>query len=145
MSAEVGNDYALKYKSEETLKKGIDEYFANCEERKKPYTMSGLANWLGITRQTLINYGKSDKYFTLVKKAKEKVQQQIEENILDGTFNTTAGIFNLKANYKWDDGNKVEVNVNHPKVEQVEQIVDNSNLEGVLYEANKHNKDVKGQ
>lgn len=143
MAAEVGNDYALKYKDEKELAKGIEEYFEDCKKREKPYTMSGLANWLGITRQTLINYGKGEKYFTLIKKAKERVQQQIEENILDGTFNTTAGIFNLKANYKWDDGNKVNVSINHPKTEKVEDIVDNSNLEKVLYEENRHSEDAK--
>ena len=136
----IGNTNALKYKDEASLIKGIEEYFKDCDKREKPYTMTGLAYWLGITRQTLINYSKRDLFFTPIKRAKEKVQQQIEENILDGTFNTTAGIFNLKANYKWDDGNKVEVTVNHPKTEKVEDIVDNSNLEGVLYEENRHNE-----
>lgn len=145
MAAEKGNDYALKYKTEEELSKGIEEYFEDCKKREKPYTMSGLANWLGITRKTLINYGKTDKFYTLVKKAKETVQQQIEENILDGTFNTTAGIFNLKANYSWDDGNKVQVNINQPKTEKVEDIVDNSSLEKILYEENRRSEDAKGQ
>lgn len=145
MAAEKGNDYALKYKSEEELSKGIEEYFEDCKKREKPYTMTGLAVWLGIDRITLIRYGKKDKYATLVKKAKDRVEQQIEENYLDGTFNTTAAIFNLKANYKWDDGNKVEINVNKPKVEKVEDIVDNSNLEKVLYEENRHNKDDAGK
>lgn len=141
MGAPLGNTNALKYKTEEELKKGIEEYFENCDKRKKPYTMTGLANSLGIDRITLINYGKKELFFTLVKKAKDKVEQQIEENSLDGTFNITASIFNLKANYKWDDGNKIDVNVNHPKVDHIEEIVDNSNLEKVLYEENKHNKD----
>lgn len=141
MAAEKGNDYALKYKTEEELSKGIEEYFEDCQKREKPYTMTGLAVWLGIDRITLIRYGKKDKYATLIKKAKDRVEQQIEENYLDGTFNTTAAIFNLKANYKWDDGNKVEINVNKPKVEKVEEVVDNSNLEKVMYEENRHNKD----
>lgn len=143
MAAPKGNTNALKYKSEEELSKGIEEYFVDCDKREKPYTMSGLAYWLGIDRTTLINYGKNELYSTLIKKAKEKVQAQIEENFLDGTFNTTASIFNLKANFKWDDGNKVEINVNKPKVEKVEDIVDNSDLEKVLYEENRHNKDDK--
>ena len=105
--------------------------------------MSGLAVWLGIDRTTLINYGKKDKYSTLIKKAKERVQAQIEENAIDGTFNTTFAIFSLKANYKWDDGNKVNVSINHPKTEKVEDIVDNSDLEKVLYEENRHSKDAK--
>lgn len=141
MAAEKGNDYALKYKTEEDLSKGIEEYFEDCKKREKPYTMTGLAVWLGIDRTTLINYGKKDKYSTLIKKAKERVQAQIEENAMDGTYNTTFAIFNLKANYKWDDGNKVQVNINQPKTEKVEDVVDNSNLEKILYEENKHNKD----
>lgn len=145
MAAEKGNDYALKYKDEKELEKGIEEYFEDCNKREKPYTMSGLAVWLGITRQTLVNYGKTDKFFPLIKKAKERVQAQIEENAIDGTFNTTFAIFSLKANYKWDDGNKVQVNINKPKVEKVEDIVDNSNLEKVLYEENRHNKDDAGK
>lgn len=143
MAAELGNDYALKYKSEEELSKGIKEYFEDCKKREKPYTMSGLAVWLGITRQTLVNYSHKDKFFPLIKKAKERVQAQIEENAIDGTFNTTFAIFSLKANYKWDDGNKVNVNINHPKTEKVEDIVDNSDLEKVLYEENRHSEDAK--
>ena len=143
MAAPKGNDYALKYKSEEELSKGIEEYFEDCKKREKPYTMSGLAVWLGITRQTLVNYSHKDKFFPLIKKAKERVQAQIEENAIDGTFNTTFAIFSLKANYKWDDGNKVNVDINHPKTEKVEDIVDNSDLEKVLYEENRHSKDAK--
>ena len=145
MAAEKGNDYALKYKTEEELSKGIEEYFEDCKKREKPYTMSGLANWIGIDRKTLLNYSYKDMFSPLVKKAKERVQQQIEENYLDGTFNTTAAIFNLKANFKWDDGNKVQVNINQPKPEKVEDVVDNSNLEKILYEENKHNKDDSGK
>lgn len=140
VAAEKGNDYALKYDNEEELSKGIEEYFEDCDKRKKPYTMTGLARSLGIHRNTLINYGKSDMFCALVKNAKDKVEQQLEENGLDGTANSTFTIFNLKANYKWDDGNKVEVTINHPKTEKVEDIVDNSNLEGVLYEENRHNE-----
>ena len=32
------------------------------------------------------------------------------------------------------------IEINKPKVEKVEDIVDNSNLEGVLYEENRHNE-----
>ena len=142
MAAEKGNDYALKYKTEEELSKGIEEYFEDCKKREKPYTMTGLAVWLGIDRTTLINYGKKEKYSTLIKKAKDRVQAQLEENGLDGTANPTFTIFNLKVNYKWDDGNKVQVNINQPKTEKVEDIVDNSSLEKILYEENRHSKDA---
>ena len=102
-----GNTNALKYKTQEQLQAGIDKYFQKCDEDKRPYTMSGLALSLGIDRVTLINYGKSDLFFTLIKEAKDRVQAQLEENALIGKGNATFTIFNLKNNYGWKD--QVEV------------------------------------
>lgn len=36
-----------------------------------------------------------------------------------------------------------DMEINHPKIEKVEDIVDNSDLEKVLYETNKHNENDK--
>lgn len=102
-----GNTNALKYKTQEQLQAGIDKYFQKCDEDKRPYTMSGLALSLGIDRVTLINYGKNDLFFTLIKEAKDRVQAQLEENALIGKGNATFTIFNLKNNYGWKD--QVEV------------------------------------
>ncbi len=107
--AKIGNTNALKYKSAEELQKGIDKYFKECDEKEKPYTMSGLAYSLDIDRTTLINYGERDSYSTLIKKAKQKVEQQLEENALMGKGNSTFTIFNLKNNYGWKDRTEVEV------------------------------------
>lgn len=35
--------------------------------------------------------------------------------------------------------------VNHPKVKKIQEIIDNSNLEGVIYEANRLQQDAKGK
>ena len=107
----LGNTNALKYKTEEQLKKGIDSYFKDCDKRKAPYTMSGLALALGVDRITLINYGKRDLFFTLIKDAKDKVQKQLEENALSNKSNATFTIFNLKNNYGWTDEQKVETKI----------------------------------
>ena len=103
----IGNTNALKYKRQEELKKGIDAYFDMCDEKGRPYTMSGLAFSLGVDRVTLINYGKRDLFFTLVNDAKQRVQAQLEENALMGKGNAVFTIFNLKNNYGWRD--QVEV------------------------------------
>ena len=97
--SKIGNDNALKYKDVDELQKGIDKYFKECDKKDKPYTMSGLALSLGIDRKTLINYGERDSYSTLIKKAKQKVECQLEENALMGKSNSTFTIFNLKNNY----------------------------------------------
>jgi hypothetical protein len=106
----IGNTNALKYKTEEQLKKGIDKYFEECDLKEKPYTMSGLAYSLGIDRATLVRYGDRDLFATQIKKAKQRVQAQLEENALMGKGNATFTIFNLKNNYGWKDNIEVEGN-----------------------------------
>lgn len=107
--SKIGNDNALKYKDVDELQKGIDKYFKECDNKDKPYTMSGLALSLGIDRKTLINYGERDSYSTLIKKAKQKVECQLEENALMGKSNSTFTIFNLKNNYGWQDKTEMEI------------------------------------
>lgn len=106
------------FKNVEEVKSKIDAYFNYCEEKEKPYTMSGLAYYLEISRQTLVNYSNKDEYFDTIKKARDKVQMQLEENALSNKANPTFTIFNLKNNFDWKD--KVEVkNTNLPKVEEL--------------------------
>ena len=81
----------------------INAYFNYCEEKEKPYTMSGLAYYLGISRQTLVNYSNQDQFFDAIKKARDRVQMQLEENALSNKANPTFTIFNLKNNFDWKD------------------------------------------
>lgn len=101
---EVGRPRA--FKSVEEVKEKIDAYFNYCEEKEKPYTMSGLAYYLEVSRQTLVNYSYEDEYFDTIKKARDRVQMQLEENALSNKANPTFTIFNLKNNFDWKD--KVE-------------------------------------
>ena len=106
----IGNTNALKYKTQEELQKGIDEYFKKCDKEKKPYTMSGLAYHLDIDRRTLVNYGNQDLFFSQIKTAKQKIQAQLEENALEGKSNAIFTIFNLKNNYGWTDKQEIQTN-----------------------------------
>lgn len=96
------------YNSKEEMQKIIDSYFSLCDQLERPYTMSGLANALNMSRQSLINYSKDEEFFDTIKKARAKVEQQLEENALMGKANSTFTIFNLKNNYGWRDS--VEIN-----------------------------------
>lgn len=100
------------YSSVEDMEKIIDEYFKKCDEKEKPYTMSGLAYALDMDRRSLLNYSKDEMFFPTIKKAREKVEQQLEENALMGKANATFTIFNLKNNYGWQDKTEVQVNKN---------------------------------
>lgn len=104
----IGNNNALKYKSENELEKAINDYFSKCDEKEKPYTMTGLALSLGIDRTTLINYGKRDLFSTLIKNAKARVEEQLEESLYR-LGNNSGVIFNLKNNYGWTDKIEQEV------------------------------------
>lgn len=103
---EVGRPKA--FKNVEEVEKKINAYFNYCEEKEKPYTMSGLAYYLEVSRQTLVNYSNKDEYFDTIKKARDRVQMQLEENALSNKANPTFTIFNLKNNFDWKDKMEVE-------------------------------------
>ena len=114
----IGNTNALKYKTEEELQKGIDAYFELCDKMDKPYTMTGLALSLGIDRTTLINYGNKDLFSTLVKTAKTRVEEQLEESLYR-LGNNSGVIFNLKNNYGWRDTVEVKNDYELGKVREL--------------------------
>lgn len=101
----------LKYQSVEDMQKDIDEYFAECDEKQKPYTVSGLAYALGTNRQTLINYEEKSDFFDTIKKAKAKIERFNEELLYSKDVSTTGVIFNLKNNYNWKDKQEIEADV----------------------------------
>lgn len=104
----------LKYKTVEELQKKIDEYFKKCDSEKRPYTVTGLALALNVDRVTLLNYSNRDEeFFNTIKKAKGRIEAQLEEHLVDNySGNTTGIIFNLKNNYGWKDKQDIDANVN---------------------------------
>jgi len=122
----------LIFKSVEELSKKIDEYFDYCDNRlvqgydnktneqfayisPEPYTMSGLAYYLGIDRKTLINYCDKNEFFHTVKKARDRVEMDIDRRLNDKREFTPGLIFNLKNNFDWKDKTEVDNNIRIPK------------------------------
>lgn len=134
----------LKY-TPEKLKQGIIDYFAYVDEinrerritdeKLKPYTVTGLCVYLDIHRETLIEYGKRPDYAEMVKQAKQKVENYVEEGLLNGSINAIGGIFNLKNNFGWVD--KIDINAT-AQPEQLtptdirQQLQDRKKLEGSM-------------
>lgn len=120
----------LLFKTPEELQIEIDKYFLHCDTRKKqviakngdvievldpePYTMSGLALYMGIDRDTLLNYSNRAKFFPTIKKARDKVHFDMERRLHEG--NSVGAIFSLKNNFGWKDKSEVDSNVNINKV-----------------------------
>lgn len=123
---EVGRPRA--FKSVEEVEKKINAYFNYCEEKEKPYTMSGLAYYLEIDRKTLLNYSKNEEYFHAIKKARDKVQMQLEE-CLYRLGNNSGVIFNLKNNFDWKDKMEVEKTDMTKVDELLKEIKDNASNE----------------
>ena len=96
------------FKSVEEVEEKINAYFKYCEDKDKPYTMSGLAYYLDVDRRTIVNYTKEEEFFPAIKKARDRVQMQLEENALLNKGNPTFTIFNLKNNFDWKD--RIETN-----------------------------------
>lgn len=96
------------FKTQEDLEEKIMEYWQRCEQLNKPYTLSGLALWIGIDRKTLYNYSEKDEFFPTIKKAKDIVEASMEERALTGENNVTFSIFSLKNNFGWEDRRQVD-------------------------------------
>ena len=101
------------YEDVEPMEKKIEKYFKECDKKDKPYTVSGLAYALDMDRRSLLNYSKDEKFFPTIKRAKQKIEQQLEEKGLMGTSNATFTIFNLKNNFDWVDKQEQEITSNN--------------------------------
>jgi len=120
---------ALKFTPDE-LREKIAMYFSDIDEqniqaklfdeRPRPYTVSGLCVFLGIFRETLLDYGKRPDTAEIVKMAKYKVETCIEEGSLTGRWNVIGSIFNLKNNFGWVDKFDVSTTVQPEQLNAVE-------------------------
>lgn len=113
-----------KFKSVESLKKRIDEYFDYCDNRTKefhseklgdvvtsdpePYTMSGLAFWLGMDRRALLTYSKRKEFVPTIKAARNRVELDVERRMNDKATFTPGLIFNAKNNFSWVDKKEID-------------------------------------
>jgi hypothetical protein len=84
-----------------------DEYFNDCDNREAPYTIPGLAYYLGFeSRFSILNYKGKPKFDHTIKKARARIEQQRVENLVAGKGSAPGQIFDLKNNFDYKD--KVE-------------------------------------
>jgi hypothetical protein len=100
-------------------------------EQVKAFTVSGLAVYLGTTRDTLIDYESGryddkldseltdeerlineqvDKFSDTIKAAKSKIYAYTEESLFGRA--ATGSIFSLKNNYNWKDKTETDITTN---------------------------------
>lgn len=93
----------LLFATPEILDEKIDAYFADCEQKDEQPFITGLAVWLDTSRHTLINYKERPEFVNSIKRALQKCEMAVEKGAMQGKFNSTFSIFNLKNNYGWRD------------------------------------------
>lgn len=96
----------MKFNSVEELEEKIKLYFD--DEKNRPYTITDLAVWLDCDRKTLTNYEDKEEFFPTIKRAKTKIEANIEKGALLGLYNPTFSIFNMKNNFGWQDKQEID-------------------------------------
>jgi hypothetical protein len=92
-----------KYKTPEELIEVITNYFNECDKCRKPYTISGLALYLGLTTETIRRYEKdygNTEFAEIIKRAKQTVEVYTAEATFDNKRFQGAK-FNLENNFGW--------------------------------------------
>lgn len=115
----------VKYETVEELQKVIDEYFDWCDNRTRtiyddktgkevlvvypaPYTMSGLARRLGLSRQGLMEYKAKPEFTQAIMDARERIHEDVETRLME-TKNQSGAIFNLKNNFGWKEEQHTDI------------------------------------
>ncbi|MBS4200287.1 hypothetical protein KHA93_11660 [Bacillus sp. FJAT-49732] len=139
----------LKFESAAELDEMIRAYFDSCDSRTeihftksgepievpnpRPYTISGLAYYLGTNRQTLLNYEQRDEFIDTIRAAKAKIEMFVEESLWKPKI-ATGVMFNLKNNFGWEDKSSIETSgetthnikttdeLSHLSVEELKQL-----------------------
>ena len=101
----------LKFESAEQMQELIDDYFEECDLKDEIYTITGLAMALDTDRATLVRYSAKDEFYNTIKKAKQKVEQQMVSRALKGEYNSAVSIFLMKNNFGYTD--KVDVRIDN--------------------------------
>ena len=107
-----------RFETPEALAKACKSYFNSCWrpkvdergvfiytpegklvfEQYRPYTMSGLALFLGISSEALRKYGKEEEYEEIISTARQYVEMYTEEQLMNGL--NTAKV-SLEHNFGW--------------------------------------------
>jgi hypothetical protein len=85
------------------LDEAIENYQLHCEETKDPFTLIGLACFMGINRSTLREYNKKTEFSATYKKAVTIAEEHLVSKALKGEYNAAVSIFLLKNNHKYTD------------------------------------------
>ncbi len=115
------------YSCAEMLDNHIDEYVQHCMDNERSITMVGFANFAGMDKTTLSDWGanKTHDFSPSVKRLKQFAEEYATEVVLHGK-NAIGGMFVLKTNHGYIETSKTitEHKMFDPN-EQASESVDN--------------------
>ena len=99
-----------------SIAKKAKDYFDSFEDgevnQNRPVTFTGLMLAIGFSSfQEFNEYEKMVGFSRIMKIAKLKCANYIEERIMTGEINSSAGQFLLKSIYEWRDNNNLDINL----------------------------------
>ena len=96
----------------------IAEYFDFCQQNDRKPQIVGMANWLGINRDTLNSWKRGeyrkDTHSVIVQKAVSVLEEMWADYMLNGKVNPASGIFVSKNWFGYKDVQDVVVTPNNP-------------------------------
>jgi len=110
-----------KFNTAEEMETVVDEYFELSDAASEPYTMSGLALFLGMSRMTLLHYKNNPSYEKIVNHARQRVEAHVEKLLLSG-MPATGPIFNMKNNFQWKDQQDLDITTKSEQVFDKDQM-----------------------
>lgn len=96
----------------------IAEYFDFCQQNDRKPQIVGMANWLGISRDTLNSWKRGeyrkDTHSDIVQKAVSVLEEMWADYMLNGKVNPASGIFISKNWFGYKDVQDVVLTPNNP-------------------------------
>lgn len=113
----------IAFKEAEDLEAAIFEFFAECDSRTiqvatkegvetmkdpRPPTVIGLCLWLGISRQTLLNYKAKERFGPVIARAMQVIELGYESSLVNKDMSHGAK-FSLNVNFAWIERKALEL------------------------------------
>ena len=104
----------------ENLEKRMQNYFDYCDALNeqdskkivKPYTVSGMLCYIGITKEEAKRLSQKKKYEHIFSTAMARIESCLEENSLNGNLSSNASMNYLKYHFDWCEKQPQEENEN---------------------------------
>ena len=102
----------------EQVKQRITDYFEYCERNDRKPQLVSMANWLGVSRETLNTWKRgeyrSETHSDIIKKAVDLLEEIWADYMQNGKINPASGIFLGKNLYNYRDEQQMIITPNNP-------------------------------